>query len=158
MQLNSEAAIMKLIEDNPELQFEIKNKISCAVAKGYERIDKSVVDKSVDRITDIVTDKVLSGLTDTRRDGWNYKQYLKQEIVDLINKRVTLEINNTIYTAIDKAQKELQNTINEQINSISERIEKKIMQEAFNNSVRDEVIRRLAIIQNEIDTEVKDGE
>lgn len=58
LQLNSEAAIRSLIEGDPELQLEIKNKISCAIAKGYERIDQAVIENSVSRLSTRITEVV----------------------------------------------------------------------------------------------------
>lgn len=153
LQLNSEAAILSIIEGDPDLKIEIKNKISCAVAKGYEKIDQSVVENSVARLTSKVTDIVYTDLTEQVKDGWNYKQLLKPKLKELIDERVKSEVDSAISQAVSKARDDLLVFVKERVDILASEIVRKTTNEVFDNSVRIEVNRRFDEMQKLIEKE-----
>lgn len=151
IQLNSEDAIRSIIDGDPELQLEIKNKISCAVAKGYERIDQGVIEHSIQRLSAKVSDIVYEDLTTKEKGGWSSITTLKPNIKTLIEEKVRAEINSEIEQSIIKASENLQIFINERVGSIAGEIVRNTTTEIFDNSVRIEVNRRFEEIQKVIE-------
>lgn len=151
LQLNSESAIRSIIDGDPELQIEIKNKISCAVAKGYERIDQRVIENSVSKLSSRVTDIVYTELTGQEKNGWNYKSALKPELKELIDKRVKDEVESVITQAVSKARDDLIVFVKERVDILATEIVRRTTNEVFDNSVRIEVNRRFDEMQKLIE-------
>lgn len=155
IQLNSEAAVRSLIDGDPELQIEIKDKIACAVASGYEKINNHVVEQSVENITDVVSNIVLDKLTVKTKVGWDYKTHLNPELKTLWSEYINASIQTIVYDEVNSAKTELQTMIKERIDYIAGKVEAQIMEKAFSDSVEAEVIRRLNAIQEAINDEIK---
>ena len=157
IQLNSEEAIRSLISGDPAFELEIKNKITCAIADGYEKINKEVAAKSIDLISRHVSGQIWAELTETRREGYNTVVYLKPEIKELIAKEIDWKVRTLVSDHFSDAREDLLKRINERIDGIAEEIVKRTTTEAFENSVRSEVIRRYDAIQKAMDAEVRKG-
>lgn len=153
LQLNSEAAIRSIIDGDPALQIEIKNKIACAIAKGYERIDKQVIASSVAALINFVSEKVKQEITHQEKEGWNYKTVLNKDIQELIKAEVNKEFEYMILKAVNEARKDMTEIIKTRIDLIAEEIVNRTVNDVFQKSVRDEVIRRCDVIQKTIEAE-----
>ena len=155
LQLNSEAAIRSIIEGDPELQIEIKNKIACAIAHGYEKINTETIKDSVETLTYEVSKIVYDNLTDDKQNGWRHNRVLKPEVQEMIQTNVLNSIKVYVDNAINEAKIELQVRIKDEIEIMSDQIMCKIINEVFETNVRNEVIRRLNAVQKTIDGELK---
>lgn len=154
IQLNSEAAIRSIIEGDPELQIEIKNKISCAIANGYEKINTQAVSVASNSLAQTIKEQLYADLTE-RESVYKSKRYLKNDVKKLIDEYTNRAISSIVWEIVDKRDVELNAQITGRVNEMAERIVNKIMDRAFENSVEAEVVRRLGAIQKTIDAEMK---
>lgn len=150
IQLNSGDAVLQFISDNPDLDLIIRNKIACSVAKGYQRIDEEVIKQAVPRLVREVSESVKREFVHTERRGWDTVYVLNDSVEKLIKEKVHKEFNSLIYDAFDEARKEMRALVKERIDSIAEEVVSRTVSEVFEDSVRDEVIRRYNTIAKQM--------
>jgi hypothetical protein len=155
IQLNSEAAIRAIIDGDPELQLEIKSKIACAIASGYEKINTQAVERSSNAIAKVVEGHLINELTEVRGNGWQTSRYFKPEIEAMIKDHVDRSMRNIVTDIVSAETDMLKALIKDKVEIMSDIIVTRIMDKIFDATVDKEVARRLRAIQKALDDEVE---
>jgi hypothetical protein len=153
IQLNSEAAVRAIIDGDPELQIEIKSKIACAIAGGYEKINTQAIEASSAAIAKVVEGQLINELTEIRGNGWHTSRYFKPEIEAMIKDYVERTMRNIVTEIVDEQTDVLMAMIKDKVEIMSDIIVNRIMDKAFDATVEKEVARKLQAIQKALDTE-----
>lgn len=149
IQLNSERAIRALIDNDPELQLEIKERIACAIAKGYEKINTEGVNKATNTMANTLAEKIKEDLT-YQENPYRTTRYLKSDVQELVKAYTTEVIRDIVWSMVNKREEELRTQIKATVDNMADRIVQKITDKAFEQNVEAEVVRRLDAIRNSI--------
>ena len=155
IQLNSEAAIRAIIDGDPELQLEINNKIACAIASCYEKINTQAIERSSNAIAKLVEGQLINQLTEVRSDGWRTSRYFKPEIEVMIKDYIKQSMRNIVTDIVYEETDVLKAMIKDKVEIMSDIIVSRIMDKVFDATVEKEVARKLHAIQKALDEEAE---
>lgn len=147
VQINSLAALERLIGDDKEMEITVKSSIINEFAKSYIKsvANSEIVDTIKDAILEEVRKTDYFGLLTkgTSNNSWSISYLLSKEAKELVRKQVRREVDQLISDTVAPIREELVNDIKSRLDSMSLSVSNCIREEIQKETIDKLVQKRL---------------